>query len=359
MKKIALVYNSKLSKFDFGPGHPFRGDRFSEFMLVFHKLSPNITNMFELVKPKQATDKELELVHTQEYINHVKSLEKHGGHLSIDTYVMESMVDAAKLIVGSGLTAAKLVMSGNYNLVITFGGFHHAGVASGEGFCVFNDVAITARMLIKKFRIKRIMIIDTDAHQGNGTMDIFYDDPKVLFLSMHQDPRTLYPGRGFINEIGTGNGQGFTVNVPMPVFSGEPEYQYVFEEIVSPLALEFRPEIIIRNGGSDPHYADELTQLGLSLDGLHLIGTSVRKLVNATSKKLIDMIVSGYGALTPYGWLAIIGGISGIDINYKAFELEPELKIGSGLDKDGIYSRTQIMVKELKNELQDYWSCLK
>lgn len=357
MKKIALIYNSKLSNFDFGPGHPFRGERFSEFMSMFHKLSPKITNMFEFIKPRQATDKELELVHTQKYINHVKALEKYGGHLSIDTYVRQGMVDAAKLIAGSGLTAGKLVMSGNYNLTITFGGFHHAGVASGEGFCVFNDVAITARMLIKKYSIKRIMIIDTDAHQGNGTMDIFYNDPNVLFLSMHQDPQTLYPGRGFINEIGTDHGRGFTVNVPMPMFSGKPEYEHVFEEIVSPLALEFQPEVIIRNGGSDPHYADELTQLGLSLDGLNMIGNSVRKLVDATSKKLIDMIVSGYGPLTPYGWLAIIAGVTGIDIKYKAHAHEPERKINRGLNEEVILSRTQKMVKELKHELKEYWSC--
>jgi acetoin utilization protein AcuC len=279
----------------------------------------------------------------------------------MDTYVTPGMFEATKLIVGAAMTAGKLAMTDKYDIAITFGGFHHAGVANGEGFCVFNDVAITAKMLIEEYKIKRILIIDTDAHQGNGTMDIFYNEPRVLFISIHQDPRTLYPGRGFVYEIGSGAGKGYTVNIPMPMFAGNEQYEYALKEIFVPLAGEFQPEMIIRNGGSDPHYTDQLTQLGLDLDGLNMVGKIVRKTVDETSKKLIDMTVSGYGDLTSYGWLAIIAGVSGLSIDFedllsKEGQIEPQAKV---YDEDSLQLKTQEMIETLNKDLKTYWGCFR
>lgn len=361
MQKIPIIYHPQLSKFDFGRGHPFRGERFESFMRLFNNLGLDEKSLFEVIEPKMAQDKDLERVHTRQYIEQVKYLEQHGGHLSIDTYVTPGMVDAAKLVVGAGMTAGKLIMKDRYRTAITFGGFHHAGAANGEGFCVFNDVAITTKMLLNEYPVGRVLIIDTDAHQGNGTMDIFYDDPQVLFISIHQDPQTLYPGRGFVDEIGIGRGKGFTVNMPMPMFAGNEQYEFALNEIFVPLAKEYQPDVIIQNGGADPHYADQLTQLGLDLDGLNMVGKIVRKTVDETSKKLIDMIVSGYGDLVPYGWLAIIAGVSGLSINFD--EHVPEQKKikpqQMERNKDAIWLQTQEVVDAVKAELKSYWRCFR
>ncbi|GAH36956.1 unnamed protein product, partial [marine sediment metagenome] len=223
----------------------------------------------------------------------------------------------------------------------------------------FNDVAITARMLLSKYPVERILIIDTDAHQGNGTMDIFYDDPRVLFISIHQDPRTLYPGRGFINEIGIGAGKGFTVNIPMPMFAGNKQYQCALNEIFVPLAKEYQPDVIIQNGGADPHYADQLTLLGLDLDGLNMVGKIVRKTADGTSKKLIDMIVSGYSDLVHYGWLAIIAGVAGLPIDFSKIVNEPEKRkhLEIEINEGSTESQTQKVVEAVKTELKSYWRC--
>jgi len=361
LQRIPIVYHPKMSKFDFGRGHPFRGARFESFMQLFHKTELDKNQLFEIIEPKTAEENDLEIVHDREYIELVKELEKKGGFLSMDTYVTPGMFEAAKLIVGAAMTAGRLVMTDKYDIAITFGGFHHAGVANGEGFCVFNDVAITTMMLLNDYKIKRILIIDTDAHQGNGTMDIFYNDPRVLFISIHQDPRTLYPGKGFVYEIGLGAGKGYTVNIPMPMFAGNEQYRYSLKEIFVPLAREFQPEVIIRNGGSDPHYTDQLTQLGLDLNGLNMVRKIVRKTVDETSKKLIDMTVSGYGDLTPYGWLAIIAGVSGLSINFedvlsKNEQIEPPEK---AYDEDSLQIKTQKTIEALKKELKAYWRCFR
>jgi acetoin utilization protein AcuC len=259
------------------------------------------------------------------------------------------------------MTAGKLVMGDKYDTAISFGGFHHAGKASGEGFCIFNDVAITTKMLLNQYKIKRVLIIDTDAHQGNGTMDIFYDDPRVLFISIHQDPRSLYPGRGFVYEIGSKAGKGFTVNIPMPMFSGNSQYMYALKEIFIPLANEFLPEVIVRNGGSDPHFADQLTQLGLDLNGLNFLGKIVRRAADETSNKLIDLTVSGYGELTPYGWLAIIAGVSGLSIDFadllsKEGKIEPPWEAP---DEVSIQLKTQETVEAIKEKLKSHWRCFR
>ena len=116
-----------------------------------------------------------------------------------------------------------------------------------------------------------------DVHAGNGTMDIFWNDPRVLFVDFHQDPRTIYPGRGFLDEIGENRGKGYTVNVPLPRYTNDHEYAYALDKVFKPLVEQFEPQVIIRNGGSDPHFADRLGSLNLTYKGLKNIGKTVGK----------------------------------------------------------------------------------
>ncbi len=183
-------------------------------------------------------------------------------------------------------------------------------------------------------------------------MDIFIEEPRVLFVSIHQDPRTLYPGRGFADEIGSGPGTGFTVNIPMPAMSGGRVYDLALDEVVFPLIDEFKPEIIIRNGGSDPLYTDTLTNLGLTLDELTRLIRRIAEKAKSSSIPLVDLFLSGYGAYVTEGWLAIVRGI--LDETF-------ELSIAEGMkypvpeDRARIERVTRATLDYLKANLKPYW----
>jgi acetoin utilization protein AcuC len=197
------------------------------------------------------------------------------------------------------------------------------------------------------------MILDTDAHAGNGTMEYFYDDPGVLFIDLHQDPRTLYPGTGYIRQKGSGKGTGFTVNIPMPVYAGYESYKLAFESIVEPVTREFKPQIIIRNGGSDPHFADGLTNLGLSVSGFRMIGEKVRELAGICDGKVIDLIASGYNEeVLPYGWLALLSGLGDIDI-----DINEPVPVPPRFVSDSSITATETVIEEIRNALKNYWQC--
>lgn len=350
-----IYYSPAMGRVDFGPGHPFRGSRFADFIRLLKELG--VDREIDIVEPRPAVEGDIELVHSAMYIAHVKEVEGYEGALSIDTPVPRGMVEAVKLVVGAALEAGGALAKGERTLAMTFGGFHHAGRDSGEGFCVFNDVAIAAQAFLNKHGMKRVMVIDTDAHQGNGTMDLFWRDPKVLFVSIHQDPRTIYPGRGFAGEIGEGEGRGYTVNIPMPRFSGNAQWAHALNEIFVPLCKEFRPEVIIRNGGSDPFYGDDLTELGLDLDGLAEVGRIVRSASDEGPRKLLDLMVSGYGPYATYGWLALFSGVTGFPVDYERFASQipprPARKSEAALDQ-----QTREVVASVKGHLSEYWKSL-
>ena len=354
MTQIPVYYSDRLGSFDFSPGHPFKGSRFKEFIKLLD--SAEILQNCNLISPIPATDDDLLLAHDFDYLNMLAKLRETGGWLTMDTPVTAGANDAQRLISGSALQACRLLLGGKEKIAHTFGGFHHAGTDYGEGFCHYNDVAIAAKSLTERHDLKRVMIVDTDAHQGNGTMDIFYGDPKVLFISIHQDPHTLYPGKGFVWETGSGDGKGFTVNVPMPPFSSNKQYARAINDILNPLAREFKPQFCIRNGGSDPFYADELTMLGLDYDGLFMVSNMVREIAMETSGNLLDMMVSGYGDLVIYGWLAQFCGVNNLDTNYKSFA--PKSPYRSPPSSESSLDRaTESMLNALKRELGQHWSC--
>lgn len=352
MPRIPIFYSDELGRFDFGPDHPFTGSRFRGFIDLLDKA--DILKDCAIIRPEPAKDQDLLLAHSREYLDKVEELRKTGGWLSIDTPVTEGAVEAQLLIAGSGLQAAKLLIDGEGKVAHTFGGFHHAGRDFGEGFCIYNDVAMAAKAALERHGLKRVMILDTDAHQGNGTMDIFHEDPRVLFISVHQDPRTIYPGKGFVWEIGDGEGKGFTVNIPMPPLSGSADYLQAFKAIIEPLAKEFSPEFVIRNGGSDPFYADELTMLGLDLDGLNAVSRKTRDIALGTSGNLLDMTVSGYGDWVTYGWLAQFCGSEALPVDYKAFSPK-EPRRNPATSPESLERATSSMLESLKRELRPYW----
>ena len=346
---VPFYYHPDFSGYDFGANHPFRGERFATFMEELESRFPEAFGMLDVRTPAAAEEQTLELAHSRTYVQRVKALEKRRGFLSPDTQLLPGSVDAARLIAGASVAAARAALE--KGLAIGFGGLHHAGPDYGEGFCIFNDVAIAASILLGQ-DIERIVILDTDAHQGNGTMDIFYSDPRVLFISLHQDPRTLYPGRGFTSEIGSGEGTGYTVNIPMPPLSVGTLYDEAMREIVVPLVDEFEPDFIIRNGGSDPLYTDALTNLGLDLDSLSALNRQVAEIASSRNVPLLDLFLSGYGPYVTEGWLAIVRGILGVDMQLKI----PENMIMISDEKlERMTHDMQKTIEELKVNLGAHW----
>ena len=364
---IPILYREELKEYDFGPGHPFRGDRFHIFpKFLSERLKPD--NNYQFLKAEPANEEDLRYICQPDYINFCRDYYRLAnlGQENDDLFFQYQSMDnhpigrpgkveeAARLVVGQAKLAADLVQSGEGNKVISIGGgLHHAKGNAGEGFCLYNDVAFTGIYLKKHYHLNRILILDTDAHAGNGTADYFYADLNVLFIDIHQDPRTIYPGTGFANEIGSGEAKGKTVNIPMPVNAGYDSYKLVFEEIIEPITAEFQPQIIVRNGGSDPHFADELTSLGLSIAGFHLIGQKVKKMAEVCGGKEIDLIASGYNKdVLPYCWLALLSGLAEWNV-----KVEDPMSVPPMLRIDTKMPQTKLVVNEVRNNLKAYWRC--
>ena len=365
---IGIIYNEGLKEYDFGPGHSFRGDRYELFPRF---LSDNLAedDNYRILKSEPSIDEDLLLICQKDYIEFTKEYYK-AANLGL-TYPGQfyrfhsgdnmpigrpgKLEEAARLIIGQAKTACDSVQTGRFKKIVSIGGgLHHAKPSYGEGFCLYNDVAFCALYLMQEYKLERVLILDTDAHAGNGTCEYFYDDPRVLFIDLHQNPRTLYPGTGFANQIGQGDGLGFTANIPMPVSAGYDSYQLAFESIVQPLAQEFKPQIIIRNGGSDPHFSDGLTNLGLPVKGFRMIGERVREMAKICDDKVIDLIASGYNkSVLPFAWLALISGLADIELETQEPEPVPQRFMA-----DLAFAQTEKVVDEVKNHLKDYWTCL-
>jgi acetoin utilization protein AcuC len=367
---IAILYRRELKEYDFGPGHSFRGDRYEIFPEFLRENLPEDDN-YKILKADPATDKDLLLICQKDYIDFTRDYFK-SASLGLSYQGMSSfhryhsadnlpigrpgnLEEAARLMIGQAKMAVDLIQAGEYKKVVCIGGnMHHAEPGYGAGFCIYNDNAFAAKYLLEKCGLERIVILDTDAHQGNGSCEYFYSDPRVLFIDLHQDPRTLYPGTGFASEIGEGAGKGYTINIPMPVYAGYDSYQLVLEEIVQPVVEEFQPQIIIRNGGSDPHFADGLTNLGLPVKGFRMIGEKARGMAEVCQGKEIDIIGSGYNQeVLPRAWLALICGLADFKI-----EVEGPFPIPQRFQTDPSFEDTRKVVEEVKKYLEDYWTCL-
>ena len=209
-----------------------------------------------------ASDSALAAVHDSAYLDRLRELsEAGGGYLNADTGLNQHSWDAALRASGAAVNAVESALSGTPAFAVARPPGHHAGAGYGMGFCLLNHVAVAAGHA-RSEGLERVVILDWDVHHGNGTQDIFYDDGRVLYLSVHRSP--FYPGTGSPREVGDGGGRGFTVNVPLPARSGYGEYAAAFSEVLIPVLREFGPELVIVSAGYDSHVADPLG--GMSLE---------------------------------------------------------------------------------------------
>jgi acetoin utilization protein AcuC len=354
--RVCITYHEKFSQYDLGVNHPYRGDRFIKAKnFLDEKGLSKLPNVF-FIEPKPATREKLLKIHTKEYVDQTYRLAELGRPYDIDTPVSSSILEALLFIIGGVTEAGNTVLEGQADRAVGLGGgFHHAGRDYGGGFCIFNDIAILVEHLREKHGVKRILVLDYDVHFGNGTSDIYYRDPNVLFISLHQNPLTIYPGRGFIDEVGEGKGEGYNVNVPLPIRTGEESYLYALKEIFPTLAEEFKPEIILANGGSDAHFADHLGSLGLTAKGFfeiaRIIGETSQKVCGG---KVVLLIGSGYNSkVLPYCWYALAAGIT------EPAKTKDTIEDYYPAPHDPWQNQQQVedVLRDLNRILKKYWKC--
>ena len=298
---MKVIYSSKYLDYGFGEGHPWWPERSKEFLKTLTKSGLK----YEILKPKRATDEDVTLVHSKDYIQRVKELTQSLGFLSPDTPVTPKNLEAAYWYVGGTILSCSLALEGEIAFN-TLGGLHHAGINNSSGFCIFNDHAIAIRKLQKEGRIKKAFVLDLDVHAGNGTQEIFYSDPSVFTLSVHQDPTFFYPGTGFPYQIGEGEGKGFNLNIPLPAGVGETEYLMALEDIALPKIVEFKPDLLVVVFGADTFSKDPLASLRLEIETYGKIG---KKLKNFANGGIAVLCAGGYSKSVPEIWLEFVKGL--------------------------------------------------
>jgi acetoin utilization deacetylase AcuC-like enzyme len=252
---------------------------------------------FKHLTPDPISDAQILAVHTEDYLENIlKWTESQTGvMLGADTYALPESFFAARLSAGGNLRAVDEVLSGGADnaLVALRPPGHHAVPDMAMGFCLLANISLAARHAQAQYGLKRIMIVDFDVHHGNGTQDVFYEDGQVLFLSTHQSP--LYPYTGAARDTGSGEGQGTTVNIPLPAGVGDAGFAALFNEIAWPAARRFKPELILVSAGFDAHHADPLGGLKLSCAGYHQLASTLLQIAAELCRgRIVFALEGGY-----------------------------------------------------------------
>ncbi len=254
-----------------------------------------IRQQLKLIPARPATLEELTTVHQAGYISRMEGFCRQGGGVwDADTVMSHGSYKAALYAAGGSIAAVEAVVKKSvpcaYALVRPPG--HHATSNNAMGFCIFNNVAIAANYALRAFQMSRVLIIDFDVHHGNGTQEAFAHNPSVLYISMHQHP--LFPGTGHLDGPSPVNSAG-AINIPLPGGCGDIEYKQVFDEIVVPAAQRFKPELILVSAGYDGHWADEMSNMLLTLDGYYHITHVIQQLANELcGGRIIYCLEGGY-----------------------------------------------------------------
>jgi acetoin utilization deacetylase AcuC-like enzyme len=267
------------------------------------------------IAPRMAEESDLTVYHTPAYVEKVRQIAASGGgETGAGAPASAASYDVARLAAGGGMAAIDAVAAGTARSV--FANVrppgHHAVSDMGMGFCIFNNIVIAARYAQRAHGYQRIMVLDWDVHHGNGTQDAFYNDPGVLFFSLHQD-QLFPPGQGEINQSGSGNGAGYTVNLPLPPGSGDATYLAAFDRVILPIANAYRPELVLISAGQDASTMDQLGRMAVTTEGYRQMTQRMMNLADAhAGGRLVAMQEGGYSEVyAPYCTLAIIETMAG------------------------------------------------
>jgi len=322
---VQITWDDVFTTYDFGPRHPLRPLRLELTMELTRQLGllsrPNVT----VVPPTPAADDVLQLVHDPHYVAAVKaapldlmkSLATRFGLGNGDNPVFAKMHEAAALVTGATVDAARAVWFGAAQHAINIsGGLHHAMRDRASGFCIYDDPAVAIAWLLTQ-GAERVAYVDIDVHHGDGVQAAFYDDPRVLTVSMHESGEHLFPGTGFANEVGTGEGRGTNVNVALPIGTDDATWLAAFTDVVPPVLRAFRPQLILTQLGCDTHALDPLAHLSLTVDGQR----AAYRLLHELAHELCDgkwVAVGGGGyeivQVVPRAWTHAIAEMVGATV---------------------------------------------
>ena len=275
MNRAAFIYEDALSQHELRSDHPMRPVRLRYTYQLLREYGAFEHSGAVLLDSRIATDEELAWLHTSEYVAAVKALglgsdtvngARFGFSRAGDNPVYPNMFEAAALSTGGSLLAAEMVANGEVVTAFNIsGGLHHASAGHASGFCVFNDPALAIHYFLN--RGMRVAYVDIDAHHGDGVQEAFYDDDRVLTISVHESGQYLFPGTGAVAELGEGAGKGYSVNLPLFPYTGDDDYIRAFSQVVPRLVRAFAPDVLVAQLGIDSYHSDPLTHLQLTTEG--------------------------------------------------------------------------------------------
>ncbi|MEM2902025.1 MAG: histone deacetylase [Candidatus Bathyarchaeia archaeon] len=357
MNRTCVIYSPRYLDHDTGTYHPESPSRLTRLLEELRRSNVFKEGVCELREPRRALQEEITLVHEKEYYMKVKKIADAGfGALDPDTPVSKGSFEAAVMAAGGVLKACELIMAGEFKngfaLVRPPG--HHAGVrgralgAPTAGFCIFNNVAVAAQSLLKHRSAQRVLVLDLDCHHGNGTQEIFNESEEVMYVSLHQDGKTLYPGTGSLNDIGVGEGEGYKINIPLPPGSCDDVHLMAFEEILVKISSQFKPDFILVSAGFDSHHEDPLTNMGVSIEGFRRMYLEALNMAEELCQgRLVASLEGGYGVKFASSAATAIRVLAGLPV--KPVE---EFKYSD----PGIVEEVKSTLNALKNLLSSYWS---
>ena len=336
-RRTGIIYHPDYLKHDTG-AHPERKERLVS--IIAHLKGTGMMEQLELIEPRPAEQNEIEYIHTPEYIKKARRYSELEVPLDMDTILSRDSYNVALLAAGGAITAVDSVLDGierSFALVRPPG--HHAEPDRGMGFCIFNNIAIAARHAQKRGK-ERVLIVDWDVHHGNGTQEAFYDDPTVLYFSTHQYPH--YPGTGWLDEVGAGDGTGYNINVPLPAGTDDAGFIAAFEEILVPAALEFRPDIVLVSAGQDACASDGLASMRMSVPGFAILASIVDSVAGQSGAKIAAALEGGYD----------------LDLLARSVAAVIRVFMGSEPEKRGLVKpdqRVKERLEQIKKVQRQYW----
>jgi acetoin utilization deacetylase AcuC-like enzyme len=342
MAKVGIVLDKLYVDHDNGPGHP---ETYERILAIVDMLNyTNMMNEVVRIEPRDATKEEITLVHTPGHYDKIASTKgKPRVFLDADTTTCAVSFDAALRAAGGTIAAIDSVLSGEVDRAfpIVRPPGHHAEADRPMGFCLFNNVAVGAAYLTQVKGLDRVLVIDWDVHHGNGTQHIFEDSSKVLYFSSHQFP--FYPGTGAAEEVGTGDGKGYTVNVPMEPAMGDNEFIKIFQEILKPIIDQYKPEFILVSAGFDIFFDDPLGGMKVTPEGFAKL---TRQLTDQADRvcngKIIFLLEGGYN-------------LDGLWISTKEMLEELLDKKRSEYDIGDAETKADDLIENIKKVYSDYW----
>jgi acetoin utilization protein AcuC len=324
-RHVELIwYGDDAPLYDHGPQHPLRPARVILTRRLIHDYGILDGERVVETPARNASDDELMLVHSPRYLDAVKAAGDgrpgdwaRFGFGPGDNPIFPRMHEASARVAGASLVAAQAVLSGRSEHAFNpAGGLHHALPERASGFCVYDDPAVAIAWLLDQ-GVERVAYVDVDVHHGDGPQTIFYRDPRVLTISLHQNGRTLFPGTGFVHELGAGEAEGTKVNVPLPPFTGDQMWLMAFEEIVPPLVLGWKPEVLVTQLGCDTHATDPLANMELTTDAYRRAATILHELAHeAAGGRWVATGGGGYqwASVVPRAWTIYFAEMAEVEI---------------------------------------------